>query len=267
MVTAPLLDTPRISVVIPCYNGERYLAATLETVQAQSFENWEVIVVDDCSTDGSRELVQRHADQDSRIQLLALSKNYGGPAGPRNRGVEMARGEWIAFLDADDLWHPAKLAHQLEAMEKTGGLLCGTRLQNFTDENSIVNIAELDRTLDTVNFSQQRLRSRIPASSVFVKREVCLKFSFNEDPSYKAVEDYNCWLHMLNAGHLCYKLNGIYLNYRIVAGQISGSKRQQMMRVYHVHSNFPGNSQLGALFYTISHVSGAIYSRLLKGQM
>lgn len=267
MVTAPLLGSPRISIVIPCYNGERYLAATLETVQAQSFENWELIVVDDCSTDGSRELVQRFVDQDPRIQLLALSKNYGGPAGPRNRGVEIARGEWISFLDADDLWHPLKLEHQLAAMEKTGGVLSATRMQNFTDTSSIVVSKELDRTLDTVTFSQQRLRSRIPASSVFVRREICLEFSFNEDPSYKAVEDYNCWLHMLNAGHVCHKLNGIYLHYRIVAGQISGSKRKQVMRVHHVHSHFPGNSQLGALFYTFSHISGAIYSRLLKGQM
>ena len=267
MISAPILRSPQISIVIPCYNGANYLTATLKTVQAQSFENWELIVVDDCSTDGSRELVQNFADKDPRIQLLALSKNYGGPAAPRNRGVERARGEWISFLDADDLWHPLKLEHQLAAMKKTRGVMSATRMLNFTDESSIVFSKKIDRTLDTVTFSKQRLRSRIPASSVFVRREICLEFSFNEDPSYKAVEDYDCWLHMLKAGHVCHKLNGVYLRYRIVDGQISGSKRKQVMRVHHVHSHFPGSSQLGAWFYTFSHIGGAVYSRLLKGQL
>src|SRR5262249_38289893 len=105
---------PRVSVVIANYNYGRYLAAAVESVIAQTFHNWELIVVDDGSTDASLAVVEPHT-ADSRVHVLRV--NHLGQPGAKNAGITAARGEIIAFLDADDLWHPQKLEQQLALME------------------------------------------------------------------------------------------------------------------------------------------------------
>jgi teichuronic acid biosynthesis glycosyltransferase TuaG len=108
------IHTPLISIVIPLYNGERFIAQTLESVLAQTYRTIEVIVVDDASTDNGREIVRHYGAEDSRLKLIESATNFGGPARPRNIGIEAARGEFIAFVDADDVWKPHKLQTQLD---------------------------------------------------------------------------------------------------------------------------------------------------------
>ena len=105
--------TPLVSVVMPAFNAAELIGPTLESVISQSFGDWELLVVDDCSKDSTREVVQAWADKDSRIKLITLPSNFGGPAGPRNEGVRLARGQYVAFLDSDDIWHPEKLKTQV----------------------------------------------------------------------------------------------------------------------------------------------------------
>lgn len=107
---------PRVSVVIPCFNAERYVAATLKAVQAQSGAELEIIVVDDGSTDGSAALIEREFPE---VRMLRLAN--GGVAAARNAGIDVATGEWVAFCDADDIWLPGKLAAQFEAMTAHAG--------------------------------------------------------------------------------------------------------------------------------------------------
>lgn len=108
------MNSPLISIVIPLYNGERFIAQTLESVLAQTYRNIEVIVVDDASTDKGYEIVHDYSTKDSRLRLLLSETNFGGPARPRNIGIEAAQGEFIAFVDADDIWKPHKLQTQLD---------------------------------------------------------------------------------------------------------------------------------------------------------
>lgn len=111
-MTAP----PRVSVVIPCFNTERYIAATLRAVLAQTGASLEVIVVDDGSTDGSAALVERDFPQ---VRLIRRAN--AGVAAARNTGIEAASGDWVAFCDADDIWLPGKLAAQFDAINATQG--------------------------------------------------------------------------------------------------------------------------------------------------
>lgn len=106
------MKNPLISIIIPLYNGERFIAQTLESVLAQTYRNIEVIVVDDASTDGGCDIVRRY--DDSRVKLILSETNFGGPARPRNIGIEASQGEFIAFVDADDVWKPHKLQTQLD---------------------------------------------------------------------------------------------------------------------------------------------------------
>ena len=117
--------TPLITVIVPIYNGEKYLSSTVQSVIDQTYGNWELILVDDGSTDRTASIIDNFVGFDRRIKKIALSESSGGPAHPRNLGLDLAKGEYIAFLDADDLWSTQKLALQIDFLMDTlhsGGL-------------------------------------------------------------------------------------------------------------------------------------------------
>lgn len=107
-------NNPLITVIIPLYNTERFITQTIDSVLSQTYQNFEIFVVDDCSSDGSCNIIRQFAANDPRITLIQSDTNFGGPARPRNIGIENAKGEFIAFLDADDVWKPHKLQTQLD---------------------------------------------------------------------------------------------------------------------------------------------------------
>ena len=110
-------DSALVSIVMPMYNCERFVAQSIESVQAQTYQNWELLLVDDCSTDRSVEIATQYAEADHRIRILQNEKNSGA-AMSRNYAIREAKGKWIATLDSDDLWMPEKLEKQLAFMEK-----------------------------------------------------------------------------------------------------------------------------------------------------
>jgi len=107
--------TELVSIITPCYNASRFIAETIESVLAQTYPHWEMIIVDDCSTDDSVSIVEEYVKKDSRIRLFKLKKN-SGPALARNKAIELSQGRFIAFLDSDDLWLPQKLDRQVKFM-------------------------------------------------------------------------------------------------------------------------------------------------------
>ena len=104
---------PLVSIIVPAYNAEKYIANTINSVRQQTYDNWNLMILDDCSTDNTKNIVRSFVNIDSRIHLYENSKNSGA-AIIRNIGIELAGGEWIAFLDSDDLWHREKLEKQLK---------------------------------------------------------------------------------------------------------------------------------------------------------
>jgi len=105
-----------VSIITPSHNADAFIATCIESVLAQSFDNWEMIIVDDLSTDNSVSIIKSYTQRDNRIKLIQLEKN-SGPAIARNRAIEESEGKYIAFLDADDLWMPEKLEKQLSYMK------------------------------------------------------------------------------------------------------------------------------------------------------
>lgn len=108
-----------VSIITPTYNCARFIAETIESVLAQTYSDWEMIIVDDCSNDNTKEVVEKYQERDSRIQYHCLEINSGA-AVARNLALSLAKGKWIAFLDSDDLWQPEKLENQIQFMEKNG---------------------------------------------------------------------------------------------------------------------------------------------------
>lgn len=258
---------PKVSIITPAYNAEKLIGNTIKSVVDQSFSDWEMIVIDDCSTDGTREVVAQWSDIDSRIRLEPLAKNFGGPAGPRNVGVNLANGEYLAFLDSDDIWHPRKLEIQLELLERERASMVCSRMLDFSREEDIV-FPDIDNVhFERINFSQQSTRARIPTSSVVASRDLLIRHPFREDISYKAVEDYHCWLRMLQSCGECLKVDEPLLYYRKIEGQISGSKIYMMRKVFMVHREFPNRSTFDAFYLTFCHVLGGLYFRFFKKGM
>jgi teichuronic acid biosynthesis glycosyltransferase TuaG len=254
-----------VSIITPAYNAEKLIGRTIESVLAQSYQNWELIVVDDYSKDSTRDVVKFHAENDSRIRLVTLGNNNGAPAAPRNIGIREASGEWIALLDSDDVWHPRKLELQLQAMQKHGIDFSCTQMSDFTDERKLSFPDPGDDVcVEYISFAKQRLRARIPTSSVVARKELFMKFSFNEDIRYKAVEDFHCWLRIHQAIDYSIKLKCPLLWYRKIQGQISGSKIYMLERVYMVHKEYPGGSTAKAAFFAILHALGGFYYRALR---
>ncbi|MBE0575119.1 MAG: glycosyltransferase [Desulfuromonadales bacterium] len=190
---------PLVSIVTPVYNAAQYLAAMLESAQAQTWDFYEHLIIDDCSTDNSREIVRHYQQEDSKIKLLSQVAN-GGPALARNRGINEANGDFIAFLDADDIWMPEKLEHQMAVFRdhpKIG--LVGTNWSvigangKYLDEKRDKN----KRCWGKVGVAEFLL-DRIPlvTSSVMVRKKCLEKCGvFNED--YPPCEDFDLWLRIV----------------------------------------------------------------------
>jgi teichuronic acid biosynthesis glycosyltransferase TuaG len=110
---------PKISIIIPCYNSEQFIDRTIKSVLCQTFSDWELLLIDDHSTDKTKDILEKYAKNDTRIKILQTKENSGGPALPKNIGIENAKGEYIAFLDHDDEWLPEKLEKQLAVFENS----------------------------------------------------------------------------------------------------------------------------------------------------
>lgn len=108
---------PLISIITPCYNASYFISQAIESVLFQSFQNWELIIIDDHSKDNTLAIVQSYCDKDPRIRCLQTEYPSGSPTVPRNLGIKEAKGRYIAFLDSDDAWLPNKLEEQLKAFE------------------------------------------------------------------------------------------------------------------------------------------------------
>jgi glycosyltransferase involved in cell wall biosynthesis len=252
---------------MPAYNAQYFIEKTIQSVQSQSFSGWKLVIVDDCSSDDTVKIVKSIAHEDSRVRLIELKTNFGGPAGPRNVGVASAETDLVAFLDADDIWHPDKIATQLEFFAKHDVDLVCARVLDFYDDGAI-QFGEIENSgSENVSYSSERLRNQIPTSSVIVKTSLARKFPFNEAISYRAVEDYDVWLRMLEAGAVCAKVIAPLVMYRKIEGQISGSKWHMLRKVLMVHRNNPNSRFFTPYLYSITHILGAIYSRVIFKRM
>jgi teichuronic acid biosynthesis glycosyltransferase TuaG len=260
---------PSVSVVMPAYNAAGYIEAAIASVMKQTFTDWELLVINDCSTDDTPAIVERHHRADSRIRLITLPRNMGAPAGPRNIGIQTAQGRWIAFLDSDDLWHPDKLRIQLLALERTGAGFCSTQMVDFrSGEMPQLRTASPDQ-IEWISYWQQLVKFRTPTSSVVADRELLLRFPFNEAPAYKAREDLDCWLHCHEALGRSIKITAPMMGYRIIEGQISGKKWIMLKRHFHVlrhYRRFSGRRFTApeALAFTLTHFGLAFYYRLVR---
>ncbi len=263
-----MFSTDLVSVIVPCFNGAKYIESTIRSVLAQTHKYIQVIVVDDKSTDSSVSIVRALAHEDDRIKLIELQRNHGAPAAPRNEGVRLATGDWIAFLDADDLWHPKKLEYQLNALNQYDALACSTMMRDLALNQSFEFLEPGKIHVQKITFLKQLVKYRTPTSSIIVKRDLMINCPFKEDLQFKAREDTDCFTRIHEYIPYSIKLMHPFILYRLQENQISGNKWKMVPRHLNMLKKYQLRSgkSLGFLVYifTFTHFFLSMYYRVFR---
>jgi len=184
-----------VSVIIPLFNSENYIGNTIMSVINQTYKNWELFVVDDFSSDLSRSIVRKFMELDDRIKLIESEVNFGGPARPRNIGIHLSNGEYIAFLDSDDLWYPEKLQLCMRSFHPDVDIIFHDFVK-YGDVNFFTNKNMKGRKLDTPVTKSLLLHDNVIINSSVIARKKLIEDVgyIDESKNMIAAEDYNLWL-------------------------------------------------------------------------
>ena len=188
-----------VSIITPAYNAADYIVETIESVLAQTYTSWEMLIVNDCSQDNTAEIVQSYAAKDKRIKLISLQQNSGAAAA-RNTAIQNAKGRYIAFLDSDDLWKKEKLQKQIEFMQQNGYAFTYTSYEHFKEvKENIQNQVQIPKSL---NYKQALKGNKIGCLTVMLDRKQIANIHFTTQKH----EDYILWLNILKQGWNARKL-------------------------------------------------------------
>lgn len=201
---------PFVSVIMPAYNAEKTIGPAIESVLGQSYTDFELIVINDCSKDSTAEIISAFAEKDSRVRFLQNSKNSGVSA-TRNYGVSEAKGEWIAFLDSDDMWRKDKLEKQLAVVNSYPDAVLSYTASSFISANGAPSgyIMEAE---EKTTYKTLLKKNLVSCSSAMVKTEIMKNIKMPNDAMH---EDYYVWLTILKEHKYAYGVNEPLLIYRL----------------------------------------------------
>lgn len=209
---------PQVSIIMPAYNAGSYLSMAVESVIAQSYQNWELIIVEDCSGDNTGAIATSYAEQEPRIRLVQNKENCGASVS-RHNGIQVAVGKWLAFLDSDDCWERDKLEKQLQAAKSKHAKIVFTASAFMDSKGNL-----FDYTLhvpQTIEYRQLCKQNLISNSSTLVDKEL---FISHEVVGSEIHEDFACWLSILKDGYIAYGIDEPLLIYRLTPSSKSGNK-------------------------------------------
>lgn len=241
-----------ISIITPVFNSELYLEETIISVIKQSYTNWELILIDDGSTDNSFNIMKSMEKKDNRIKVFKNDNNLG-VSNTRNRGIEISEGKWIAFLDSDDSWDHLKLEKQIKVIESKECCFVFTGSKYINEKGipfkGIMNVP------DKINYKQLRKHNVISCSSVLVTKDVFNNIKMeNDDMS----EDFAVWLKILQKDIIAYGVDEPLLIYRISRNSKSGNKLKTFQMAYKVY-RFIGINPISSTYYTLNHLVASIF--------
>jgi teichuronic acid biosynthesis glycosyltransferase TuaG len=272
---------PVVSVIIPTFNSAATIEQTIESVLSQSFIELEVIVCDDGSSDDTADLVDSIRQRDPRVIFSPAEKNFGGPAVPRNRGIALSRGEWIAFLDSDDLWMQHKLELQLKVAAEFSADFIVAGIEDFSGtlkSDELIHRPSIGGwvpVVEKLEYQKLLMNNIIPTSTTLVKSKLLRDngLLFKEDKRYVAVEDYELWLRILSLpASTALKIREPFVFYRKADTSISKNKLHMFMKVKRVlrgelknHSVIVRHILL--TFYLLQYFFRSIYFRLVRRRL
>jgi glycosyltransferase involved in cell wall biosynthesis len=261
LTAAPdMVASPLVSVVIPAYNARRWLASAVDSVLTQTYQSVEIIVVDDGSTDGTAGFVaSRYPD------IVLLRQANRGLSAARNAGLDAARGDFVQFLDADDVLLPAKLEKQVALLQERtslAGVYCDFQYLESDGGRTASGFDEVgdDRVLRSL------LRRNFIVAHAPLLRTAVVRAQNGFDESLTACEDYDLWLRLAAAGHVLQGLREVLVLYRRTPGSMSRDVRRQTEQTWKVLKRLPGYAPLGAVerLLLVRHMAGLLLHRLTR---
>lgn len=232
-----------VSIITPCYNAGAYLSQTIQSVLAQSYPDWELLLVDDCSTDDTASIIQQFSVKDSRIKYFRTDRPSGSPTLPRNMGVENALGRYIAFLDSDDAWLPDKLEKQVKLLEDKRVAIAFSDYEKMSEDgerNSRVVKAPLK-----VNYKQLLRGNVIGCLTAMYDTAKVGKMYFMQHTH----EDYILWLSILKKGFVAVNTGTVEALYRVRRNSVSSNKLKVLSWQWDIYRNVEKVGLLKAMYY------------------
>lgn len=247
--------TDLVSIITPVYNSNRFIRETVKSVLNQTYSNFELIVVDDHSSDDSLEILTDLAEEDSRVKVFQTPTNSGA-AVARNIGLENAQGQFVAFVDSDDIWEKNKLEHQLLFMKENQIGFTYTNFQIVSENNEVLKaVISLPSRLD---YKKLLKNTAIACSTVMIDKRIFGDFRM---PEVRKGQDTATWLMLLREGQTAHLVDEVLLSYRIVKGSISSNKVEALKRTWNTYRNLEKLPLHTASYYFVSYVWNALKRR------
>lgn len=243
---------PLVSVIMPAYNAETYVEEAIGSVLKQTLRDWELFVIDDCSSDGTYTKAEEIARGDSRISVLRNEVN-SGVAKTRNRGIELARGAYIAFLDSDDVWHPEKLQRQLEKMAETNAEIgyCSYAIIDADGKK-----AKNDYLVpEKMGYEDILKENAIQCSAMLIRSDVVKRFMFTTEFYH---EDYVLGLQMLKNGYRAVGCREILLNWRYIENSRSFNKWKSAKNRWKIYREFLKLSRFKSIYLFMCYAAAGL---------
>lgn len=238
---------PLVSIITPTFNSEKFVGETIYSVLNQTYSNWEMIIVDDCSTDHTVELVKAYQNWDNRIKLIELEEN-GGAAIARNVAIKHAKGRFIAFLDSDDLWLPEKLERQLEFMLKKDIAFSFTKYIRIYENGE--ETKAISKTPKSVDYDYLMKHCVIGCLTVMIDTE---KTGEIQMTNIRSRQDYALWLTLTRKGFLAYGLPEVLARYRLVKGSVSSNKWKVAKQNWYLYRHIEKQSLSKSIWYFLNY--------------
>lgn len=249
-----------VSIITPSFNTEKFIAQTIESVLNQTYEHWEMIIVDDSSSDNSVKIIEKYMIRDNRIKLFKIPQS--GPALARNKAIEESSGRYIAFLDSDDLWEPQKLTKQIKFMVEKDCALTYSNYDTVNEEGT--SLSKIVRAPKRVSYENMLKSNFIGClTSVYDTKKVGKIYL----PLLDKGQDYALWLNILKKTDYAYNVDGVLASYRIRSNSITRNtnKFRLLFYQYELYKKYENFSVIKSLYYVGWNVLYKIWS-LLKSQ-
>lgn len=245
-----------VSIIMPSYNASQFIEESIESVLNQTYQDWELLITDDCSKDNSIEIIQSYVTKDSRIKLFSLKCN-GGAAKARNKSISEAKGKYIAFLDSDDIWDSSKLEEQIAFMEVNNLPFSFTAYDQMSEEGELLNkVIEVPKDISYHGYLKNTI---IGCLTVIINKELVGDFKM---PNIKTSQDMATWLLVLKRGYKAYGLNRNLATYRLVGNSNSSKKSKAAKDVWKVYREIEKLSIAYSVICFCGYAFNAIKKRL-----
>lgn len=223
----------KVSIITPCYNGAKYIKETMDSVISQTYTDWEMLIIDDGSTDESANIVKKYSENDKRIKLI--QQKNAGSAAARNNGIKKAEGQYIALLDADDIWHKDFLEKQIEFM-KLKNTVCVFCSYNRIDENS-KTILRPTYAKSKITTKDMKVMNYIGCLSGVYDSSKYGKIYLREE--LKSIrDDYAYWFDVVALEDKAYGNPKILADYRVLDNSTTGNKKKLIKKQYQFYRNY-----------------------------